>query len=96
MAPFGNYTGTTASYDNINFNASTTGWSWGPAYYSLPSRRVRKRNACKICWKVAGWPDRKDLEWFQYQSGRPVHMAEPGEQRLLCGRLRRWLQEGNN
>lgn len=90
MAPFGNHTDTTGDYGNVNYSSSNNGttWPWRPAWYSLPSRRVRERNACKICWKAAGWPDRKDLEWFQYQSGRPVHMAEPGDQRLLCGRTR--------
>ncbi len=88
MAPM-SYTDTTASYGNFNYTANNipTG-SWGPAWYSIQPRRVRKRNTCKTCWKVAGWPDRKDLEWFQYRSGRPVHMAEPGDQRLLCGRVR--------
>ncbi len=88
MAPMG-YTDTTASFGNFNPSASnTTGWGAALWRLSPERRRVRKRNACKVCWKIAGWPDRKDLEWFQYRSGRPVHMAEPGSRRLLCGRQR--------
>ncbi len=85
MAPMGYSASNTASYDYSGNNAD---WSSNATWWRMPPRRVRRRNACKTCWKAAGWPDRKDLEWFQYQSGRPVHMAESGDNRLLCGRVR--------
>ncbi len=88
MAPFGDYTETTAGNWNTNYTGNNdNAWSgfWLMRYRH--NRRWRERNACQVCDKIAGWPDRKELEWFQFRSGGPVHFAEPGKQRLLCGRV---------
>ncbi len=84
--------GTNVTTGDWNHTLTTDVWNHPltTTYSTLlpPVRRYRIRYLCDTCDRIAGWPDRPELEGFQIRTGGKAHLAEPGVGRSLCGRVR--------